>query len=329
MWILLFFQLAFADTVMVKAPQADPDTYQVFLENSDTIRPSDMELGCAVADQLHETFEQANDNFLNGSVELATKQFRDVSELQWSCDWRERDRKLISEAQMRLAQLAPSEEQKKSWLMTLSSFDPTYSPPTNVFPPPLVTDWNSARNSVSTKTLFVSKYSATYVKVVRNGRPFTIGKKSIKVPAGQARYTFYSDSHYPKTVIMEPNEIAQADLSSAPYLNGDCKNFEFQKPAQWKAGARLFFDPECVIEKPDNTLFTAQTLATPSVSSLPNAIDMQLEEDRMPKKNWVRRNAVWIGTAAAIIGTAIVISEMSKRKDTQTVITPTASASGN
>lgn len=329
MWIVLLIHMTFANTLMVKAPSVDDDTYHVFLENSDNVRPSDMEQACNEMEGLQQTYANANDNFLNGSVEMAKKQFADVAEKQWRCDWRKRERTTISEAFLRLAQMASSTEDKKDHLTALAHFDPSYRPAASLFPPPLVDEWIALTKLQRLKTISTNKYSGMYVKVLRNGQPHTIGKDSLQFPSGQARYTFLSDSHAPKTLIIGADELSHVHIQSTALISGDCKSFQFQKPVQWKGDVRLFFAPECIVERPENILLASKGMMTASPALSTNAIDLQLAEDRVPKKPWIQRNAVWIGTAAAIVGAALIVSHMNKNKETQTVITPSNSMNNN
>lgn len=330
MWILIFIHITFADVVMIKSPTADSDAYEVFLENSDNVRPSNIEQRCADSNNLQFLLNSANDHFLNGSVEMAKKQYSEIADLRWNCDWSKEQSHSISESLLRLAQVSEDSKQRTGFLQSLVQFDPNYSPSKSLFPPPLVSEYESISRELTHKTIPLTQFQNQFVKVLRNGRPYSLSIRKWRVPSGQARYTFLSDSHHAKSFVTTPEELALMNISTTPLVSGDCKNFQFQKPSQWHQSARLFFAPECIVDQPENSLLKTPTaLATANASLAANAIDLQLAEDRQPKKPWIRENAVWIATAAALVGTALVVAEMSKRKETQTVITPTNTMNNN
>lgn len=323
MWILLLVQMVFGAEVLVKAPQSDVYTYQVFLENSDHTRPSDIDLPCPVRDDLQQYYHSANDNYLNGSLDKAKSEFLEISQLQLSCDWKSKERQQITESLYRLSQLTSSMIDQKTWMRAAVDFDPAQTPDKKLFPPPLLKLFDDIQKEQTFKVIAMSKYYDTYTRILRNGRSFQIDKKTLKFPEGQARFTFLSDSHAPKTVVVTATALQRSNIESAAFINGDCKSFQFQKPPTWKSGTRLFFSPECIVDQQVNTIL-AETINSPSSTFATNPIEQQIRADSMPRKpTWIERNYLWVG--AALVGAVLISAEMNKRKDTQTVITPSNS----
>lgn len=320
MWILFFLQWAHSTTVLVKAPQTDIYAYQVFLENSDNTRPSDIDLPCPERYELENYSFSANDYFLNGSIEKAKEVFVQISDLQWSCDWKPKEREIIFESLLRLSQIPSSEGDQKKWMRSAVEFDPQGSPNSLLFPPPFVKDFEDTKKSLHFQTLSLAKYYDTYVKVYRNGRAFSVNKKHIKIPNARARFTFVSDSHKPQTIVSDVSELQKKTIESSPYIHGDCKSFQFQKPPTWNHDTRLFFNPECIVESTSPSRLAETAVVTPS-----NTLEQQLRsEPSRLKPTWIERNYLWVG--AALVGAVLISAEMSNRKQTQTVITPSNSA---
>lgn len=330
MWILLLIQTVLASPVLIKAPEADTSTYQVFLENSDAVAPSQIEIPCSARNTLEQHYLSANDNYVNGSLEKAKAEFLEMSELKWNCDWKSKERALISESLFRLSQLSNEPQEQIHWIQTAIEFDDKQSPDKKLFPPPLISQFEELLKKQTFTVLSTTKYYDTYTRIYRNGKPFSIDKKTLKFPDGQARFTFMSDSHTPKTLIITAAALVKTTVTSPAYIAGDCKKFHFQKPPQWTNGTRLFFSPECIVEQQSNSLLAEAMVSSPSLASgmtTPmNPIGQQIQNDQAPrKKTWIERNYLWVG--AALVGAVLISAEMNNRKDTQTVITPTNSLS--
>lgn len=320
MWILILAQWVYASPVLVKAPETDLQTYQVFLENSDNTRPSDIDIPCSERSDVEQYYHSANDNFLNGSLEKAKIDFTHIANIQWNCDWKSKDREIISESLLRLSQISTSEIEQKKWLRAAVEFDPQMSPNAQLFPPPFLKNFEATKKDLNFSVISLTKYYDTYVKLFRNGRTITVSKKTIKIPLGRARFTFVSDSHAPRTLVLNGEDLQKQTVTSAAYIDGDCKSHRFQKPSAWNQDTRLFFSPECIVDSTSAPLLT-QALTAPA--SL-NSIDQQLQTDAQPRqRTWIERNYIWVG--AAIVGAVLISAEMNNRKQTQTVITPSNS----
>lgn len=327
MWILFFLQTSFATTVLVKAPQADPYTYQVFIENSNSTRPSELELACPDRDDLEKFVASANDNYLNGSLEKSKKNFLAVSEIKWNCDWETKEREQIMFSLFRLAQLEQQAESQKAILQSAVDFDNRYNPDTKLFPPPLVELFETLKKVDDSAIISTNKYYDTFTKILRNGQPLPSQKKTHKIPSGTARFTFLSDSHQAKTLVISARDLEKTTITSSALIDGDCKSFEFKKPLSWQNPVQLFFSPECIVDQPVNALL-AESTPVRSALLAQNSIEQQLQEQRSPRKpTWIERNYFWVG--AALMGAVLISAEMNNRKDTQTVITPTNSANRN
>lgn len=322
MWILLLSPFLFAQNIMVKAPYADIYAYQVFAENSDNLRPSQLELPCSEASILKQYSQTANDNFVNGSLETAKNYFLKIGNLKWKCDWKPKERQIIVEALFRLSQLEAAPSSQIEHIKTAIEFDEDLNMDDKLFPPPLIEIYQHQK--AKSKTSALNKYYDTYSVVLRNGRPLKVSKDSLTVPSGKARYTFLSDSHAPISAVSDPHNL---DIQSAPLVSGDCSSFILNTPEQWSQSVKVFFGPECLVDQPKNSL----ALATSEIAlkeELKNNIDHQLDADNRNKKpHWIERNYLWIG--AAIVATVLISSEMNQRKDTQTVIRPTNTRQGN
>lgn len=322
MWILLLSPFLFAQTIMVKAPSADIYAYQVFAENSDDLRPSQLELQCNEASVLKQYSQTANDNFLNGSLETAKNYFSKIGDLKWKCDWKTKERQIIVESLFRLSQLEIEPSSQLEHIKAAIEFDEDISMDNKLFPPPLIEIYQQQRSKYKPSTL--NKYYDTHPVVLRNGRPLKVSKDSLSVPSGKARYTFLSDSHTPISAVSDPQNL---DIQSAPLVSGDCSSFTLNTPEQWSQSVKVFFGPECLVDQPKSSLALASSERALK-EDLKNNIDNQLETDQKNKKpHWIERNYLWIG--AAIVATVLISSEMNQHKDTQTVIRPTNTRQGD
>ncbi|MCB9072005.1 MAG: hypothetical protein H6623_00155 [Bdellovibrionaceae bacterium] len=308
MFIVLFLTHVWAASIAVQAPTADTYEYQVYAENHNVQRPSEIVSPCRERSILQTLSAKSSDLFLNGSMEDARTHFKKITDLKWKCDWSKEDRALIHHAFLRLAQTSIAEA--KEWVFAAVHFDATLPIDSNVFPPPLVSLYKEKQRALNGLHLPPSTTWQPYVKILRNGESIID-----RVPTGKARFTFLSDSHEAVSMIMEGEELLHTLPSSTPFVQGDCKNFILNKSNKWHDSVEIFFDSTCVTMQPQGQLLAQTSLIAPQ-----NAIDQQFMFDASPKKKtWLERNYLWVG--AAVVGAIVLSIEMNQRKE-QTVTTP-------
>lgn len=323
MWIVFLSPMIFASNLLIKAPSADKYEYQVYCENSDSIRPSSLEPICKDQLPLQQYYQIATENTVTGSLDVAKNNLLQIIKLKWSCDWSAKDRSLIVDAFFRLAQLESSFEAQKTYIALAIEFDPWSVPSTKTVPPPLIEIYEAEKQKNPTVTIATNKYYDTYVKVLRNGKPFTIKENKLTFPKGIARYSFYSDSHHSITHTLDIVDLQKLNIRSEPLVIGSCKDFQTHTPKSWQQSHKLFFSQECIIDQPFHSLLDANNASF--LRSHTNKGETDWRNETVPSEpSWFVRNSIWIGTV--IVAGILISAEMNNRKETQTVIRPTNSS---
>jgi hypothetical protein len=323
----MFFQVlvnvAFASSVLVQAPNSNDNEYLVFSENSASVRPSELKEECLQSAQLQSYFLKANDHYINGSMENSKNFYKKVINMKWDCDWDGKQRGIIQWSYLRLAQVSNTQADTDHFLQELVDFDESIPPDASAFPPPVIEKYIKIKAETA-RMNFNTESFPVYAKILRNGKP--LGKGSVRIPTNTARFSFLSDSHHPVFKVLRSDDLYKMDIFSSPFVTGSCKDFHFSKPGKWFQDAEIFFSPDCIVDRPQNSL-AAAIPSFKETNVVSNPIEMQLQQDaRTHRPTWIERNYIWVGTA--IVGALVISAEMNKRKE-QTVITPSNSLQKN
>lgn len=324
MFLLVWTTLAFANPWLIKAPQANPHEYAVYLQNSNFEKISTVFLACDGKNKLKEISQKAQIEFLEGDLEKAHNFYLEIVEQKWSCDWNESERPLISFAFFRLAQLENNTDKQAQWLEQALHFDDTYAPDVSLFPPPLLELAKQLRRQHPKVRILLPEIVKKFSAILRNGKFISLSQLSLEERPGVARYTLLSETYQSEKVFVSLKELETLSLSPQVLVAGDCEHPQVDPSLAAFGKVSVFFGIDCIKEvtSPQNTnssTVTANKMAMPSSLLTENiSSEMPAEEE---SKSWLRRNALWLG--AVVVSSLAVNHYIQSQKQDQYVPVPT------
>ncbi len=324
MFLVLLTTFALANPWLIKAPQANPQEYAVYLQNSDFEKISSVFLSCEAKNKLKELSQKAQIEFLGGDLSKAQNFYLDIVEQKWTCDWNENERQFISFAFFRLAQLESSSEKQTLWLTEAINFDDTYLPDVSLFPPPLIELSKNLQKQISKVRILLPEPVKKFSALLRNGRLIPLNQISLEERPGKARYTFISETYQPEKVFMSLKELETLSLSPRVLVSGDCEQPQIDPSLNSFGKVSVFYSMDCI--KEINAINTAATSTTSaSKIAMPSSIlseDIHAEHPTdLPQKNWIQRNGLWLG--AVVVSSLLVNYYIQNQKQDQYVPVPT------
>ena len=220
----------FAATSLVRAASLGPEGFAAaaarnpellpLLETQEAESPTDTQ-----AKRLAAGFSRAQALFLDGSLDEATRAFRDVVRMAQEADWRETHRRAISFSFMRLAQLASSPAAVEEKVESAAAFAPDLRPDASAFPPPLIQEWDRAASRLrarSTAIRLADKFPG-YDLVKIDGRSFSL-RSAVLVPisSGPHRVSALSNSHPYFSQVLTAAQLEEMRVDRQPLAAGDC-----------------------------------------------------------------------------------------------------------
>lgn len=300
---------------LVKSPTANPQEFAVYSQNSDFQKISSYFLRCEEKNQLLEDFKKAQILFLDGNLEKAKQQFLIVVEKKWACDWAEGERQIVLFSFLRMAQLEQEDTRQNNWLQKALQYDVEWTPDSSIFPPPLLQKYNTLRRQTLSQKITLPEFSQKFSALLRNGRFVSLAQLTLEAPAGQARYTFVSDTYQIETVFLTLSELEQLSLQPKPFITGDCNGFEVSENLKWIENISVFHSLNCV--KGTHQQAVAASVPADSAVRIPDVPSTSVPH----QKTWIQRNGLWLGTA--IVGSLLVSYHLKNQERPQSVAVPT------
>ena len=193
---------------------------------------------------LRQAFDEAEKSFLSEPVEVAYDKYKQVPTLAFKSDWSDSERQLIFHAFLRVAQTAINEKKRMEYLKLSKQFDSKLRPDDNLFPPPLIKEWDSLQAKDLFKIIQLNKSFSAYSVGFINGRKIEFKRFTVLVPKSDFRLTLLSNSKAPFTKIVNAEKIYSVKPSSPSLVEGSCKKPEIYKGMSSSAAA--LFAGDCV-----------------------------------------------------------------------------------
>jgi hypothetical protein len=324
MFLALLISWSFAATPttwLVKAPQANPQEFFVFAQNSADMKVSQAFSTCPHSATLYQLIKEAQFSFLSSSLDVAEKKFSQIAELKWSCDWKEDERKIITFSFFRLSQMAQTPSEQMNYLTEAIAFDEDFSPNPSIFPPPIVEMYKNTKAHMQRHQLLLPEFAKKFSSLLRNGKFISLNSLTTNTYSLRARLTFLSDSYRPETFILTPVDLQSRQVDPRPLVEGSCDHFVLAEELKGIGTSKIFFSPDCIRNGKDMSTKDAGSLANAD-SSFSGGLSGAINEAQFPerKKSWIERNLLWVG---AVVVSSIAISLVVKNhQDSETVVTP-------
>jgi len=306
MFLHLLISLAMAAPAswLVKAPSANPHEFFVFAQNSADGKISQTLTACEQNGKITQLLKKAQFNFLNGSLDTARDEFSQISEMKWSCDWKEDERQIVVFSFFRLAQLSQVPSEQMNWLSEAIAFDDTVTPDVSVFPPPLVDLYRKTKEQMPRRQMLLPDSTKKFSSLLRNGKPVSLNALAFETYSMRARFTLVSDTYRPETVVLTPDEFQQYQIEPKALVDGTCDKFTVAEELKGISSYKVFFGPECVKE--------GVTTDSPAVAAAAAGLTPDLA-NQAPigprKKTWFERNLLWVGVAVV---SSVAVAQMVK-----------------
>ncbi len=173
---------------------------------------------------LRRQFERAQLRYLHAQDPQMHAAWLDLVSFAYKADWPKPYRKMISIGFMRLAQSSISTTETERWLSLAANYDGQYKPDHNLFPPPLVAQFEQIR-AESAKLRLPTKHFHGFQWVFVNGTPIRLADKtSINIPDQTVRLTFISSRYRPVTRVLPARVALRFSPQRVPWVSGTCKS---------------------------------------------------------------------------------------------------------
>jgi hypothetical protein len=265
--------------------------------------------------ELLRIFENAQREFLAGSMEKAKIEYSQIASKVHTMSWLPAERKIIFSAMYRLAQLESASEQK--WLEAAAQFAPDLKADDKLFPPPLLKravqiKQTILKRSVLWRPSFVNEVSSISVDGQRYSGEKT---KNIVVTPGLHLIEVFSNSRLPLSKKVHQDEIQSFKFDSDPMVSGSCEepalgNF----PNGGMEDVAIFYSIGCVMKLTSNgwiNLSRTKFNVDPSEFNETKSLALpSIPEVRESKKSpWI-----WWALAGAVVTGALIIEEKNRTK---------------
>lgn len=323
MFLHLFISLSLASQWLIKAPEAHPQEFAVYAQNSSHEKISSYFLKCDLKTSLHEDLKKGQILFLDGDLQKAKKYFLKVVEQKWGCDWEDDERQMISFSFFRLAQLEQEGPNPWRWIEEAIQFDDEYVPEESIFPPPMIQAYKQIVQKQSRVKITLPSFAKKFSTLLRNGRFMSLSQLTLQAQEGKARYTFVSDTYQTEKVFLNLKDLENLSLNPQALVYGTCENFQVHESLQWLSQVSVFYGLDCV-KGPSQDIKTAST-SNLNIGTLPTTLADFQNRQRAPQETntgtWLQRNGLWLG--AVIAGSILLTAHLNNQDREQRVVIPT------
>lgn len=205
-------------------------------------RKNKMEPQMVIAD-----FEHAERIFLSAELKEAYSLYLNLAGRRHRFDWPLGARKKIFSALLRLAMTESQAEAKSRWLAEAIAFDPLLEPDAEVFPPPLIEEFSSLRQSTAGTKISTRGWPQSAHTILINGRevPRTA---EVTIPSRPFRMTLVSDQNFPMSQVIDPHSLAAAQVqwTAQALVTGQCLQPHWTRPQdQYPRKHKVIFADTC------------------------------------------------------------------------------------
>lgn len=318
MFLNLLISIAFASPLLVKAPNANSNDFFVYSQNNEIQKISSKSLLCSVDVDLQRLLKEAQFHFLNGSLEKSRTTFQIIADNKWNCDWKDDERKIITFAFFRLAQMSSSDSEQIQYLTDAINFDDKLNPDEVIFPPPTVELYNKLKKQLFKKSITLPDFAKKYSYVLRNGQFMNLSSMTMDTYSLRARYTFVSDTYKTESFTVTAAELIQSSINPVPLIEGDCGNYKLTPEIlALQQEIKIFFSNDCIVDSHSNSNEPLKTSARVSSQQIAFPDSFPVPE----KKTWIQRNYLWVG--AAVVASLLIAHQIHENNEEQVTVPTT------
>lgn len=310
--ILITLQLAHSAVVVIPAEHASEDDYNAFMEAHQEYRTPEQEIrkrpvnGHEESSQLLKLFADAQAAFIGADPKTSMPIFESIVGQSALESWSASERSILFQSSLRLAQ-QESGSKRAHWLLRSLTVAPDQKPNAELFPPPLVQEWEAVKERtprIEARQLIPNGWQGIQVQGIYYDRD-SVAQLPITGEEVHLRWISNRFQSYSQVVALTKDK--PPTLPQKPWLRGECHSPEYSKSAEVFAERKSFFDLSCrtdVEPKADRLKFNP-------ISTKENTLTMFEEPVRKPfyKSGWF-----WTGVGAAIV-VAIVISQKKQESE--------------
>lgn len=308
-WILMTLQFAQASVVVLPAQKALESDYEAFMAAHQEFKTPEQVLrghSPSSADSpLLKEFADAQTAFISPEPKLAIPIFeRLLNKVPDS--WSASERSILFQSAMRLAQLETGANRIK-WLMKALSQGPDQIPDAQLFPPPLVQEWEELRNKspkISVQKLIPFGWKGIQIQ----GAYYDLSSDvQIPITSEPVHLKWISNLYQPFTAIQPLFAPKDGQLPREAWVTGECRRPEFSESAKTFSEKKAFFNLDCVDSadsKPKELKLGVTEPKNPSIT-------MFAEPKTRPiyKSPWF-----WAGVGAAVL-VAIAVTQRKSESE--------------
>jgi len=245
---------------------------------------------------------QAQLEFLEGSLEKAQNLFLNIVKRRFDRNWDMAQRQRVLYSLLRLAQMESDHSKQAHWLEEAVSFDKTYSPDRRAFPPPLVEKLSSIKQNQSTKVFRLPESVTSSTSIFVNGRKGNFVDGLIQLLPGIYRFTFIDPYFEQESIVISAKELEKLKLKQIRFASGDCYN---PQPEMAKSIHGILYSGNCIKTRNHQSkpLFVPQKIITKPVPTI-----------EKKKKSFWSKNKFWI-IAGGVVASGITAWQLSQGED--------------
>jgi hypothetical protein len=261
--------------------------------------------------ELIEQLKKSQYEFLKGSLEKAKALYKEMAQKQHQEHWSKKARQAIHYSQLRLAQMTESPQKKQHWIQQALIFDPSIAVDTQVFPPPLVSEYKKQKESLGLQVWALPKNADAFTKILINGVEQENQGSFLRYRSGLVKISFFSNRYHSVHLTTDLKNLDQMTLPLNPLAQGDCETPQWTLQNKSQATYQLL-DKDC------QSLAAAQGVQTPLTWSANETAPRQEKSS----KAFYQSTWFWVGVSVLATGLTIHAVNQQNRGSVQQVTLP-------
>ncbi len=299
---LLFIWNLMAQDILVQGPNVSDVQFEKHLmENPEWVSYSQFfqRQDETAHEKLLQDFKQAQFEFLKGSLEKSKQLFESIGDRQHDHLWPSKLQKIIHYSFLRTAQL--DREKSSYWLHQALLFNPNLTIDHQLFPPPLVEEYESLKMSHPLQVWSFPEGSNQFRSILINGRPVGNRSKFFRYRKGTVRLDFVSNQWQPVKIVSPLSQLEDSKVSAHPLAQGSCYSPQFHTLPSTSGQFRLY-DGTCVSQSStSSTQKKNKDLKLPSLAAKPT------------RPHWYKNRWLWAGVS--LVATGFVVHSLNQQKN--------------
>lgn len=254
---LLFFNL-FAQEVVIQSEDTTNFQYEKHLNENPTHQSFiqyKQSLKNNLSPKMLSRLKKAQFEFLEGSLQKSVKEFQAIVDMRFSANWGKKEREAIHFSFLRLAQLEKNKIKRRNYLKKAYSFSPKIKANSQLFPPPLISEYNAIKKELKPKVWPLPEGADVFSHIQINGVKKDGNTSFVQLFPGTHRIQFLSNKYEPVHFVVNTSNIEEIKIRPMPLARGNCLQPQFSNQLP-KQIPHIYLTPNCQGEKiqPKNTI---------------------------------------------------------------------------